>query len=71
MTFQPISFARRLQAAVTDSRDMLRDFRRRRQEAGLQAASPARHKRRRTASRGSTRTILGRTGTASNSASTS
>jgi hypothetical protein len=40
MTLQPISFARRLQAAVTDSREMLQDFRRRREEARVQTAPP-------------------------------
>jgi SAM-dependent methyltransferase len=42
MTFQPISFAQRLRAAAVDSREMLRDFRRRRQEARVEAAPPSR-----------------------------
>jgi SAM-dependent methyltransferase len=41
MRTHPIRVARRVQAAAIDGREMLREFRRRRDEAGPQAAAPA------------------------------
>jgi hypothetical protein len=41
MTLQPIGLARRLRAAAIDSREMLRDYRRQREESGVPAAATA------------------------------
>jgi 2-polyprenyl-3-methyl-5-hydroxy-6-metoxy-1,4-benzoquinol methylase len=42
MTVQPKSLARRIRAAALDSREMLRDYRRQREESGVPAAAPSR-----------------------------